>query len=50
MFGPGSGGKCPGGGVSSAGSGCEPWSFSHLSECCRTVQPDTEKKIRVEIR
>lgn len=29
--------------MSSAGSGCEPWSFCHLSECCRIIQPGTQR-------
>lgn len=40
---PGTGGKCPVGGVSIAGLGCEPWSFCHLSEHCRIIQPEAKR-------
>lgn len=50
MFGPGTGGKCPVGGVSIAGSGCEPGSFCHLSEYCRIMQPETKTGLDCKTR
>lgn len=35
--------------MSSAGSGCELWSSSHLFESCRIIQPETQKRVRAKI-
>lgn len=43
VFGPGSAGKLPAGGVSIAESECEPWSSCLLSGCCKTIQPDKQE-------
>ena len=43
VFGLGSVGKLPVGGVSISESQCEPWSSCLLTDCCTTTQPDNQQ-------